>query len=55
MIRSGTDEMKKRGLSEQLSTMVLNAKKIIRGERPAAVAGAEIDTKPAWKKVLPWS
>ena len=50
-----TEEMKKRGAADQLATLVMNAKNIIRGERPAPVAPAEIAPLPAWKKVLPWT
>ena len=50
-----TAEMKKRGLSSQLETMVRNAKNIMRDERPSPVSPAQIEERPVWKKVLPWT
>jgi protein-tyrosine phosphatase len=54
-VGAATAEMKKRGLSSQLVTMVKNAKNIIRNERPSPVQPAEIVEQPVWKKVLPWT
>jgi protein-tyrosine phosphatase len=54
-VGAGTAEMKKRGLSAQLDTMVMNAKNVIRNERPSPVHPAQIVEQPVWKKVLPWT
>ncbi len=54
-VGAAAEELKKNGLSAQLSTLVMNAKNVVRDQRPDPVAPAEIPQKAGWRKVLPWT
>jgi protein-tyrosine phosphatase len=48
-------QIKRKRMEEQADALIRNGKKVVRGERPAAVPPFLVDQQPAWKRVFPWS
>lgn len=53
LLGAGVAEVKSRKGAEQAATLVLNAKRIIRGERPGRVEPFSPEPQSVWKRVFP--
>jgi protein-tyrosine phosphatase len=48
-------ELREMGMDAQADTLILNAKQVIRGERPTLVEPFVAKPRRTWKKVFPWA
>ena len=54
-VAAGFAALREKGMEMQADALVINAKRVIRGERPMTVEPFNGKKTRTWKKVFPWA